>query len=461
MKWAAIGLGLLAILLVSALGPLDQTPLLKSDYYLQTVKRLPPITPPSNDGAVVASGRIEAGFGKASITPKLGVAQDDPAHGEFRQLPLAGYGNRHGKGATGVHDELFAKSVAVRVGTNRLVFVGLDALIVPREVAEEATAALGSKLGLAREQIYYGATHSHCGPGGWGQGVVAEAFAGGFQPAARTWLAARIVEAATMACGDLKPASMAYTNFNAASFVRNRLVGELGRVDPQFDLLEFKQDGGVTGVIGSFAAHATVLSGSVMEFSADYPGYWRRSVEHRLGEGSFALFLAGAVGSHGPVAGKSGFEGAQAMGEALAAMSVKTLDGVAMTNATELRVTGLPVALPELHARISGTVRLRPWIASRLLPVGEGTFMQAARLGSCVWISAPCDFSGEIGLHVRNAALRAGKSAIITSFNGDYIGYVILPRYYFQDGYEPRTMSFFGPTIPEYFEDLALRLTER
>ena len=29
-------------------------------------------------------------------------------------------------------------------------------------------------------------------------------------------------------------------------------------------------------------------------------------------------------------------------------------------------------------------------------------------------------------------------SASITSFNGDYVGYVILPRYYHLNGYEPR-----------------------
>ena len=42
----------------------------------------------------------------------------------------------------------------------------------------------------------------------------------------------------------------------------------------------------------------------------------------------------------------------------------------------------------------------------------------------------------------------------ITSFNGDYIGYVILPRYYHLGGYEPRLMSFYGPCVPDYFEEL-------
>ncbi|MBE0540051.1 MAG: hypothetical protein IH623_01510 [Verrucomicrobia bacterium] len=45
-------------------------------------------------------------------------------------------------------------------------------------------------------------------------------------------------------------------------------------------------------------------------------------------------------------------------------------------------------------------------------------------------------------------------SAVITSFNGDYIGYVICARYYHLDGYEPRVMSFFGPNVPDYFDEM-------
>jgi len=57
--------------------------------------------------------------------------------------------------------------------------------------------------------------------------------------------------------------------------------------------------------------------------------------------------------------------------------------------------------------------------------------------------------------------LRArGFSTAITSFNGDYIGYVIPARYYHLDGYEPRTMSFFGPNLPDYLDRLMRALAE-
>ena len=58
--------------------------------------------------------------------------------------------------------------------------------------------------------------------------MVAEAFAGGFQPGVRTWFAGRIVEAVRQAVADLKPASIGQGRFAAPEFVRNRVVGEAG-----------------------------------------------------------------------------------------------------------------------------------------------------------------------------------------------------------------------------------------
>jgi neutral ceramidase len=110
-----------------------------------------------------------SGFGRALLTPTVNAAQDDAAHGKFRALPLAGFGNRNGRPATGVHDDLFVKAVALRVGNRLGIMVGADALIIPRPVADDAAQQLEKELGLRREQIYLSATHTHCSLGGWGE----------------------------------------------------------------------------------------------------------------------------------------------------------------------------------------------------------------------------------------------------------------------------------------------------
>ena len=449
----AIGLlVLVAVVLVACLGPVDHSPYFRQTYYTETAARLDAQASTNK----VSRGELEAGFGRALLTPTINAAQDDPAHGQFRALPLAGYGDRKGHPAKGVHDDLYVKAVALKVQDRIGVMVGCDSLIVPREIADAAAGRLQRELGLRREQLYLSATHTHCSLGGWGEGVVAEAFAGKFSPGSRVWFADRIVSAVREAVADLKPASFGHGSFVAADLIRNRLVGTLGKVDPEFSFAIFRQAQGKTAVLGSFSAHATVLSGRVMEFSADYPGCWERAVEKATG--GTAVFLAGGVGSQSPVPGESGFAGTERMGQTLARGLLEAVGQTRLTNVVAFDVLGLEVSTPALNARISDGVRLRPWVARRLLPVARNTFLQAFRIDDSVWLSSPCDFSAELALGIKDFARAHGCSAVVTSFNGDYIGYVIPARYYHMNGYEPRMMSFFGPNVPDYLDELMRKL---
>jgi hypothetical protein len=252
---------------------------------------------------------------------------------------------------------------------------------------------------------------------------------------------------------DLKPAEFGRGSFGAPQFVRNRLVGELGKVDPEFSYAVVKQRGNRVGVIGSYSAHATVLGGSVMEYSGDYPGQWQRAVEK--GTGGFAMFLAGGVGSHSPVPGERGFAGAEKMGQALAAKLLKQLSETPTTNWISFALSAVEIALPELNLRVIDGIRLRPWITRQLLPTARDSFVQGFRIDNSIWISTPCDFSGELALGIKDMLRARGFNGVVTSFNGDYIGYVIPSRYYHLSGYEPRIMSFYGPYVPDYLDELA------
>jgi len=447
--WSFFALvAVIASALVVCLDRVDYRPYFREPYYAETSARLRAQVATN----LIWNGELSAGFGKARLTPTINANQDDPAHGQFHELALAGYGDRKGHPATSAHDDLFVKAVAFQVQSRVGVMLGADALIIPREVADMASERLQKELGLHREQLYLSATHTHSSLGGWGEGKVGEAFAGKFQPGARSWFADRIVVAVRDAVADLKPASIGQGSFTAPEFVRNRLVGQLGKVNPDFSYIMVKQNSGRLAVLGSFGAHATVLSGSVMEFSADYPGYWQRAVEQATG--GMAIFLAGSVGSQGPVPGGDGFKGAERMGQVLAQKVEEKLPQLTLTNSMSLGMLGLEVSLPSLNVRISDGIRLRPWVSAHLLPPGRRSFIQVFRLNDSIWISTPCDFSGELALGIKDSLRARGFNTTITSFNGDYIGYVILPRYYHLNGYEPRLMSFYGPYVPDYFEEL-------
>lgn len=442
--WVALaGAGLVLATAVATLDGVDARPYFRQPYYAETAARLRDAA----TSAVVTRGELAAGFGRASLTPPLAGGGDRGVSA----VPLAGYGARQGRPATGVHDELEVKCVALRVGGRVVALLGMDLLIVPPEVAALVASRLARDHGLRREQIYFSATHTHAGPGGWGEGRVAESFAGKFQPAVRDWLAEQVAAAVAAALRDLRGARLGHGRFAAPAFVRNRLVGAFGRVDPEFSFLLVEQAGGRRGVLGSFAAHATVLPASVMEFSADYPGYWQRAVE--AATGGVAVFLAGGVASHGPVAGEQGFAGAERMGRALAERLLAELPRTPLTGHVALGAAAVDVALPEHHVRVSDGVRLRPWLARQLLPATT-SLIQGVRVNDVVWLSTPCDFSGELALGMKDALRQRGGDLVVTSFNGGYIGYVVPARYYHLPAYETRTMSFHGPNVPDYLDEV-------
>src|SRR4051794_12486853 len=203
--------GCLVVTLVLCFDTVDSRPYFRESYYTDTAARLEA----AGQTNLVLRGELAAGFGRALLTPTLNSPQEDPLQGQFKRLPLAGYGSRRGHFASGVHDDLYVKAVALRVGDRLGVMLGVDALIIPPEVAESAAQQLAKDPGLRREQIYLSATHTHSGLGGWGEGRIAEEFAGTFNPGARTWFAARIVAAARAAVADLKPAAFGTGRFAA------------------------------------------------------------------------------------------------------------------------------------------------------------------------------------------------------------------------------------------------------
>ncbi len=441
---AAATLGLLC------LDAVDYQPYFKAPYYEETALRLDQQAAASR----LSTGEFAAGFGKGLLTPVLNAPHHEPAKGHFRTLPLAGYGSRKGQPATGIHDDLYVKAVAFQAGSERAVMVSTDALIVPVEVANEAMTHLERDPHLRREQVYFGATHTHASIGGWGEEFVAEVFAGEFQPGIRTWWANQIVKAVREAFTDLKPAALGHGSFKAPDRVRNRLVGNLGQVDSTFNYLVVRQQEGARGVVGSFGAHATVLPASFTEFSGDYPGSWQRAVEEAMG--GTALFLAGPVGSQSPMAAKE-LSGAEEMGRDLAQTLLGHIDTTPMTRRVTLGTIGIDLVLPPPQFRVSDSFRLRPWLAKRIAPFIEEAHVQALRLNGAVWMSTPCDFSGELAIGIRETLQARGFDAAVTSFNGAYIGYVIPSRYYHLNSYEPRLMSFYGPCTPDYLTEFLRR----
>lgn len=454
IKIAAGILFLLIITLFLSLTRVDYSPYFEADYYLKTQARLDSVTLE----LVPSSGEVQVGFARESITPLLRAEEDNLITGAFKEVPLAGYGDRSGKPAEGIHDSVFVKAVALQVQDQLLVLVASDLLIVPPEVSAGVSKILEQRLGLKRSQLFFSATHTHSSVGAWSEGIVGESFAGEFNTQVVQWLVARFSQAIEKSIDNLQAGQLGVGSFDAADFVANRLVGEKGTKNPEFIFLVARQHTGRKAILGSFDAHATTLSGDNMLFSGDYPGYWQRKLESEGAD--MAIFFAGSVGSHKPVSSGEKFDKPKFIGEALADSVLKYEKGAFLSDSIALASVSLEIDLPEFHVRVTDGVRLIPAISRRLFPPIGKVYLQAARIGNLIWATTPCDFSGETAIVLKNAMHKKGYKALVTSFNGAYTGYIIPGKYYHLNEYESRIMSWFGPYMGPYTNDMLEQLMQ-
>ena len=450
---AAVLCFIFLVLFLSTSSEKKRGPYFNEDYYKNTIARLDKINPPR----VVLNGPVHAGFSKVSITPVLNSAEDDHTAGKFVQLPLAGYGARSGAAATGIHDSVFVKAVALKVGSQTIVFVGADLLIMPPNITDAVTARL-AEIDLRREQVFYSATHTHSSVGAWASGFIGELFSGEENINVEKWLVHQVSKAIMEAIADLRPAQIGTGNFTIDAYTSNRLIGGSGTKNNDFSFITLEQTGHKKAVIGSYSAHATTLGPDNLEISGDYPGYWAKKMEETSVD--YALFFAGSVGSQSPAGaiGK-GFEKPKYIGEALADSLDRRLSQTALSSTTTFSTILLKMELPEYHIRLTTTINLTTALSNWLLPLSENAYLQSVRIGNMVWVSTPSDFSGEYALQLKNSLASYGFNANVTSFNGNYCGYIVPGRYFYLDKYEPQLMGWFGPNMGEYTMDLVRQLS--
>ena len=447
LRVSGITLGIIVLLLIAvyfaATGPVVNQPYFESDYFrksLAGIDSLKNLTKP-------ATGNLQAGFSKISITPKLNNTADVAEKGEFMKLPLAGYGGRKGTPATGVHDSVFVKAAALRVGEKMVVLVGADLLIMPPNITDSVVQVLKNS-GINRDQVFFSATHSHSSVGAWGPGFTGKQFAGEFNKNVEKWLVQQVSKAVLNAIADLKPARIATGDFNAENYTRNRLVGDLGTKNDDFSFLVIQQNEGKKAVIGSFSAHSTCMGDKNMEISGDYPGFWQRKME--ISGVDLAIFMAGSMGSQTNRGEGDGFEKPRFIGESLADSALVHISNIPLSDSIIMNTATLKLNLPEYHFRISTTRNLSTFLTHKLMPYPENAVLQVLRIDNMIWVSTPADFSGEYALQFKNTLAAKGFDANVTSFNGSYVGYIIPGRYFYLDEYEPKTMGMFGPTMGDY-----------
>lgn len=387
----------------------------------------------------LARGDLRAAAVKVDLTDALKQAGIDVA-----TLSLAGYGKRLHRTATGVSDPLFVRALAFENGNARLVIVAADVLLITRELVDETMRALAARGStIARDEIYFTATHTHSGVGGFGGKWGEYVSFGRRQDDIVSILGKAVARAVDEASHVLEPAELGAASSRTGDgwYVQNRTVPK-GRSNDYLDTLAVRslKTRELLASVIVFSAHATCRSSKDMTVSADYPGVLTRRVEECVG--GVSLFLAGAVGSMGPAEmGPPRSRWSEWLGKSLGEEAVHQIRDIQnFHRSVSLGMVAADLSVPEPRIKLSRNWRLSPILSGLLWP-HEARF-QAARLGDWLLLGAPADFSGEIALDLRES--NPVQTVIVTSFSGDYLGYALPPEHDDLPSYEAETASVHG-----------------
>jgi hypothetical protein len=400
---------------------------------------------------------------------RFGVAKVPLPH-EVGQ-PLAGYGSRRPKASRSAPQPLYARAITLSNRHETVTLLSAEILLPLPQLRD----AVLRRTGLEPREIYFTATHTHSGAGGYASPTVHQLVLGDFDADILEAMADAMAQAVLKSRRELKPATLraGVTMLTDArgALMENRITHE--PIECRLGIVHLEPlDGGPAAMLLTFDAHATCLDKTNHRLCGDYPGVLQRQLEAGQDGLAVAMFAAGAVGSarFRPDL-RNEPDPHQAMGQRLArsareAAAALTRDpstpALAAGPARRVRIcsTTVPVDLPDPQIRLGAHLRLAP-TASALLH-DRRTFVHVLRVGPVVLTGWPGDYSTELaGRLTHRWSRRKGIVHLSTSFNGDYIGYLLPRKHWESDDYEARTMSIFGPWCGEYLTEVSDRCIAR
>lgn len=289
----------------------------------------------------LALAELKAGAGQRTITPDL------DKHGP---VYMAGFG--HNRRATGVHDDLSARCLALQPGDNPLIVCGIDSIGLFWDDVQKIRTAVRRK--FARADVIVAALHDHQAPdtmGLWGP----SSSQSGINEDYVTFLIQRTAEAAINALEHMQVATLKLAKTHDPeldTFIHDNRPPDVH--DSELIMISaVSRDGKPIGTLLNWANHPETLGSKNTEITADYSGYLRAHLEQLLG--GTAIFVNGAVGGmQSPLGAKfenipdSSFEKAEHIGKRVAEIAAEAMRSAQTVNVTRHefreRMVDIPVA---------------------------------------------------------------------------------------------------------------------
>jgi neutral ceramidase len=378
---------------------------------------------------------LKIGAAAVRITPPIGV-------------PLAG--QYFDRGATGVHDDLFAKALVIEKAGVRVAIVSCDLVDIGTNLVPEVRKMAFRSTGIPEDHIMVSATHSHTGPVIPSPGNMNSSQ--GKMPEVLTEYISKlpelISESIRLANNNLKPAVLSFglgheetISFNRRFFMTDGTVGwnpgklnpliikPAGPIDPDVAVLYAEStDGKPLSTYVNFALHLDIAGG--LEISADMPFTLSKILGEVKNREMITMFAQGCCGNINHLNVKtaekqSGYAEAERIGTVLAGEVIKTYTRLKPLNVSIISVKSEIVPLP--LADISKDDL--PWarkIASKYGKPDAAPFMdmvkafkiieiydrkdkpvdaeiQVIAIGdSCAIVSLPGEIFAELGMYIKS-----------------------------------------------------------
>ena len=440
--------------------------------------------------------KLQAGFNRIDVTPMLGMWLD----GYF--IP---------RYADGVLDALELNTVALSCGEEKVLFLSVDNAGIKRGSVADIKKSITEATGVPAEAIYIHGTHTHTGP------IINKDTEVELEKEYYQTIVRRMTDSARMALDDLKPAKLGWGIGNAPNiaFVRRfrmkdgsvktnpgvnnpDILEPIGEIDERVSVIRIDREGADTLVMMSFGNHPDVVGGC--KYSADWPGFARRTVEKVL-PNTKCVFFNGCQGDLNhvnvhPTGGylndmfidfddvARGYKHAEYMGRVITGGVLQAFDKVKYVDVDSIkckqRTINVPSNMPkpedmaeayrinELHQ--AGKDSELPYEGMMLTTVvaeaermirlehGPESFemeLTGIAIGDIVMLGIP----GEpfMGVSKVLKATEGWELVVPTCITNGYEGYFPLYDAYEQGGYEARSSNF-AAGVAEYIIDEGQKL---
>jgi hypothetical protein len=291
--------------------------------------------------------------------------------GLFRSAWMAGFNN--GRPANAVHDDIWARTIALRQGETTVAIVALDVVGFFFDDVEEIRTQV-NEAGVDVDHVIISSTHNHEAPdtlGQWGRQVGER----GVDEAWMSDLKLQVVESVERAVANIESAELLVASVDVSTEVPEKGTRNLinDTRDPRIvdetmgvAWLRSSADGATIATLVSFGNHPEALASRNVEITSDFAHYIRDGMENGVewdsnpvaGLGGVSVYLQAAVGGmmtplraevtdrNGDVFSESTFEKAEAIGHVMASQALDALAVASVETAPDLTLRATEVFLP-------------------------------------------------------------------------------------------------------------------